>query len=42
MSVSMPDVVALAAIPATASTTISMQDKTQRTRSTGLRMRRSS
>ena len=35
-------VVALAAMPAPASTTISMQDRTQRSRSTGLRMRRSS
>ena len=42
MSVSTPDVVALAAMPATASATIPMQDKTQRSRSTGLRMRRSS
>ena len=35
-------VVALAAMPATASATISMQDSEQRSRSTGLRMRRSS
>ena len=35
-------VVALAATPAAASATISMQDRTQRSRSTGLRMRRSS
>ncbi len=35
-------VVALAAMPATASATISMQDTKQRSRSTGLRMRRSS
>ena len=42
MSVSTPDVVALAAMPATASATIPMQDKVQRSRSTGLRMRRSS
>lgn len=42
MSVSTPAVVALAATPATAGTTISMQAKTQRTRSTGLRIRRSS
>jgi hypothetical protein len=42
MSVSTPAMVALAVTPATASTTISMQDKAQRTRSTGLRMRRSS
>jgi hypothetical protein len=42
MSVSTPDVVALAATPATAGTTISMQAKAQRTRSTGLWIRRSS
>jgi hypothetical protein len=42
MSVSTPAVVALATTPATASTTISMQAKTQRTRSTGLRIRHSS
>ncbi len=41
-SVCAPDVVALAATPATASATIPKQDKTQRSRSTGLRMRRSS
>ena len=35
-------VVALAAMPAPASATISTQDRTQRSRSTGLRMRRSS
>ena len=42
MSVCTPAVVALAATPATASATISMQDTTQRSRSTGLRIRRSS
>ncbi len=42
MSVSTPDVVALAAMPATSSAMTSMQDSTQRSRSAGLRMRRSS
>jgi hypothetical protein len=42
MSVSTPAVVALATTAATASTTISMQAKVQCTRSTGLRIRRSS
>ncbi len=42
MSVSTPVVVALAATPATASTMISMPEVTQRSRSTGLRIRRSS
>ena len=42
MSVCAPDMAALAAMPSTASATISMHDKTQRSRSTGLRMRRSS
>ena len=42
MSVSTPDMVALAAMSATASATIPVQDTTQRSRSTGLRMRRSS
>ena len=37
-----PDVVALAPMPATASATIPKQDKTQRSKSAGLRMRRSS
>ncbi len=42
MSVSTPAVVALAATPAMARTTISVQDTMQRSRSTGLRIRRSS
>ena len=42
MSVSTPVVVALAATAATASTTIPMQDMMQRSRSIGLRIRRSS
>ena len=42
MSVSTPVVVALAAIPATASTMISMPEVMQRNRSIGLRIRRSS
>ena len=42
MSVSTPVVVALAAMPASARTTISMQDNVRRSKSTGLRMRRSS
>ena len=42
ISVSTPAVVALATTPATASATIPKQDKTQRSRSTGWRMRRSS
>ncbi len=42
MSVSTPVVVALAATPATASTMISMPEVTQRSRSIGLRIRRSS
>ncbi len=42
MSVCAPDVAALAATPSTDSTTIPKHDKTQRSRSTGLRMRRSS
>ena len=42
ISVSTPDVVALATTLATASATIPKQDKAQRSRSTGLRMRRSS
>jgi hypothetical protein len=42
ISVCAPDVVALAATPATASATIPVQDTTQRSRSTGLRTRRSS
>ena len=42
MSVSTPVVVALAAMPASTSATISMQDSAQRSKSTGLRMRRSS
>ena len=41
ISVSTPDVVALATTPATASATIPKQDKTQRSKSAGLRMRRS-
>ena len=42
MSVSTPVVVALAATAATASTKIQTQDMTQRSASTGLRIRRSS
>ena len=42
MSVSTPVVVALAATAATASTTIQTQETTQRSASTGLRIRRSS
>ena len=42
MSVSTPAEVALAARPATDSSTIPMQDVVQRSKSTGLRMRRSS
>jgi hypothetical protein len=42
MSACTAAVVALAATPARASATISMQDRVQRSRSTGLRIRRSS
>ena len=41
MSVSTPTVVALSSIPASASATISMLDSVQRSKSTGLRIRRS-